>query len=115
MKTQYAGNDANINDKNKQISNLSTPDEFANFIKNEFQSNRKFDEIVTKIAISVKKDEIAQTVVRSPFHRVCPKAVISGGDAGGRNVTHVASGQSVGTGGEPAAGAAGPAGASVSL
>jgi hypothetical protein len=121
MKTQYAGNDANINDKNKQISNLSTPDEFANFIKNEFQSNRKFDEIVTKIAISVKKDEIAQTVVRSPFHRVCPKAVISGGDAGGRNVTHVASGQSVGKGGEPAAlaagaaGAAGPAGASVSL
>jgi len=113
IEAKYAGNPKDIGEKNSAISALSNADDFANFIKNEFQDRKEFDDIVTKIAISVRKDEIASSIVRSPFHRVRPEAVISGGDAvGGRNVTHVASGQSVGAGGEPEAG---PAGQTVSL
>jgi hypothetical protein len=120
IKAKYVGNAEGIKEKNIAISALSNADEFANFIKNEFQDRKEFDDIVIKIAISVQKDEIAQTVVRSPFHRVRPKAEISGGDAMGRNVTHVATGQSVGAGGPAAlearpAGPAGPTGASPSL
>lgn len=116
IKAKYVGNPKDIGKKNSTISALSNADDFANFIKNEFQDRKEFDDIVIKIAISVQKDEIASSVVRSPFHRVRPEAEISGGDAmGGRIVTHVASGRSVGTGGEPAARAAGPAGASVSI
>ena len=96
MKTQYAGNDNHIATKNTQISALSTPDEFADFIKKQFQGNKQFDEIVTKIAISVKKDEIAQTVVRSPFHRVIPAPIVGTDSASVISATHVVTGTAKG-------------------
>ena len=90
MKTLYAGNDSRIATKNTQISALSNTDEFANFIKNEFQDRKQFDEIVTKIAISVKKDEIAQSVVRSPYHRVIPATIVENDSVGSRSFTSLA-------------------------
>lgn len=116
IKAKYVGNPKYIGEKNSAISALSNADDFANFIKNEFQDRKEFDDIVIKIAISVQKDEIAQTVVRSPFHRVRPKPEISGGDAMGvGNVTHVASGQKVGAGPTTTRASDQPTGASVSL
>ena len=99
MKTQYAGNDSYIEKKNKEISDLATSDAFADFIKKEFLGCKQFDDIVTKIAISVKKDEIAQTVVRSPYHRVIPAPEV-GSDSVGRgrsfSATQVATGTATG-------------------
>jgi hypothetical protein len=87
IQAKYNQNANSIKEKNIEISTLSNADGFANFIKKEFQDRKEFDDIVTKIAISVRKDEIAQTVVRSPFHRVRPETVISGGDSAGRGVS----------------------------
>jgi pyruvate-formate lyase len=116
IKAKYVGNAEGIKEKNSTISALLNADDFANFIKNEFQDRKEFDDIVIKIAISVQKDEIAQTVVRSPFHRVRPKPEISGGDAiGVGNVTHVASGQKVGAEPTKTRASVPPTGASPSL
>lgn len=98
IQAKYAGNPSNIGKKNSAISALSNPDDFADFIKNEFQGRKEFDDIVTKIAISVRKDEVASSIVRSPFHRVRPETVISGGDTvgGGIRATNTATGGAVG-------------------
>lgn len=98
MKTLYAGNDSYIADQNNQISALSTPDQFADFIKKQFQGNKQFDEIVTKIAISVKKDEIAQSIVRSPFHRVIPAPTVGFDSASAISATQVVTGTATGPG-----------------
>ena len=105
INNKYTGNNDYIATANTQISALSNTDEFANFIKNQFQDRKQFDDIVTKIAISVRKDEVAQTVVRSPYHRVIPATIVES-DSVGHIVT---SATQVTTGVEARAGAAGPA------
>lgn len=99
IQAKYAVNPTNIVEKNTEISALSTPDQFADFIKQEFQGRKEFDDIVTKIAISVRKDEVASSIVRSPYHRVRPEATVTlGADTAGRRppVTQIAAGQPVG-------------------
>ena len=98
IQTKHDGNPTNIVGKNTEISALSTPDQFADFIKNEFQGRKEFDDIVTKIAISVRKDEVASSIVRSPYHRVRPEATVTlGADTAGIRppVTQIAAGQPV--------------------
>ena len=76
---------------------LSSKENITKFVKKEFgESPNDFDDVVKKIAVFVKKNEIASSIIESPYFRISPIPVVSGGDSVGGGVTHVASGAQVG-------------------
>jgi hypothetical protein len=87
INTRYPANGQDYMDKIVEISKLSTQEEFANFIKNEFKNHKDFDDIATKVAILSQKDGVASSIILSSYHRVLPNTVISSGDSAGSVVS----------------------------
>ena len=66
---------------------LSSKENITKFVKKEFgESPNDFDDVVKKIAVFVKKNEIASSIIESPYFRISPKPVVSGGDSVGGGI-----------------------------